>query len=270
MPEASVNGATIHYDQQGSGEPLILIPYLSADHACYAFQVPSFAERFCCYPVDLRGTGASGAGRTPYTVASFAEDIAAFMQALGLQKAHIFGLSLGGAVGMRFAAAYPDKLLSLSLHSTWPSTDRYVRTVVEGWQCVAEALDDVAETVIKSILPWCLTPEFYEAKPDVVESLGEFVRGRPKQSVSSFMEHSRAVIAHDALDELARIEAPTLVTFGAKDAVTSTRFAGPLIDGIGNAELEVFDGCSHAPIYENVEGFNARSLEFLTRNSGRI
>ena len=269
MPEASVKGATIHYDQQGDGEPLILIPYLAADHACYAFQVPSFAEHFRCYSVDLRGTGASGAGRTPYTVPSFAEDVAAFMEALGLQKAHIFGLSLGGAVGMHFAAEYPDKVLSLSLHSTWPRTDLYMRTVVEGWQCVAEALDDVAETVIMSIFPWCLTPEFYMAKPDVVDSLADFVRSRPKQSVSSFIEHSRAVIAHDALAGLAKIEAPTLVTFGAKDAVSSTRFAGPLIDGIGNAELDVFEDCSHAPIYENVEGFNARSLEFLRRNSGR-
>jgi len=67
---------------------------------------------------------------------------------------------------------------------------------------------------------------------------------------------------------LGSIQAPTLITFGLHDQVTSTRFAAPLTEGIANSELIVFDDCSHAPIYENTEAFNQRTLEFLQRHSG--
>jgi pimeloyl-ACP methyl ester carboxylesterase len=59
MPKLVANNITMNYDQQGTGEPLILIPYLAADHACYAFQVPEYARHFTCISVDLRGTGES-------------------------------------------------------------------------------------------------------------------------------------------------------------------------------------------------------------------
>jgi proline iminopeptidase len=68
--------------------------------------------------------------------------------------------------------------------------------------------------------------------------------------------------------QLARIEAPTLLTLGRHDMVTSTRFADPLGSGIPQSELVVFEGCSHAPIYERLEDFNARTLAFLTAHSG--
>ena len=97
MSTATANGIAMHYDQQGSGEPLILIPYLGADHACYAFQVQEYAKHFTCFSVDLRGTGASDAPAGTYTTAALADDIAAFMQATGIARAHVAGVSLGGA-----------------------------------------------------------------------------------------------------------------------------------------------------------------------------
>ena len=85
--------------------------------------------------------------------------------------------------------------------------------------------------------------------------------------VDAFLRQSGAVLAHDASGLLERIEAPCQITFGERDAVTSTRFAGPLTDAIKRSELVIFEGCAHAPIYENVAEFNARTLDFLTRNS---
>ena len=88
------------------------------------------------------------------------------------------------------------------------------------------------------------------------------------QPVAAFIQQSDAVIAHDAQAQLGYIRAPTLITFGRHDAVTSTRFADPLQNGIPNAELHVFEDCAHAPIYENVETFNRETLAFLTRHAG--
>src|SRR5512140_1277468 len=99
----------MNYDRQGTGEPLILIPYLAADCACYAFQVAEYAKHFTCISIDLRGTGERDKPEGVYSTELFADDVAAFMQAVGISNAHIFGLSLGAASGMWLAAKHPEK-----------------------------------------------------------------------------------------------------------------------------------------------------------------
>jgi pimeloyl-ACP methyl ester carboxylesterase len=267
MPRINANGMTINYDQQGAGEPLVLIPYLAADHACYAFQVADYSRHFTCISLDLRGTGESDKPQGSYTTDVLADDVAAFMQAAGIGKAHIAGLSLGGAIGLWLAAKYPDRVKSLSLHSTWAKSDAFQRTVVESWQILAKAVD-VPEMIIRAIFPWCFTPELYAERPDYIDSLAAFVRSRPTQSVPDFIQQSNAVLAHDVEAHLGRIAAPTQITFGRHDQLTSTRFADRLKRGIRNSELLIFEGCAHAPLYENVAEFNQKTLGFLQRHAG--
>ena len=228
MPIVQANGIDINYEVQGEGEPLILIPYLAADQACYAFQVPEYAKHFRCFSVDLRGAGLSGKPDGTYTTELFADDVAAFMQAAGLDSAHVFGLSLGAAAGMWLAAKHPDRVRSLSLHSAWDATDPFLRAVVEGWQVMAEGLGSVTEMVIRGIFPWCFTPELYAARPEYIDSLADFVRSRPMPPVDALLRQSGAVLAHDARAVLGSIQAPTLITFGRHDMACSTRFAEPL------------------------------------------
>jgi 3-oxoadipate enol-lactonase len=267
MPKIIANNITMNYDQQGNGEPLILIPYLAADHACYAFQVAEYGKHFTCISLDLRGTGETDKPEGAYSTELLADDVAAFMQAAGIRKAHIAGLSLGAATGMWLAAKHPDKVQSLSLHSGWPKTDPFIKSVVEGWQVVAKALESVPQMVILSIFPWCFTPELYAAKPEYIQSLADFVRSRPAQPVTAFIQQSNAVITHDAEDQLHRITAPTQITFGRSDLVTSTRFADRMRGSIRNSEVLIFEGCAHAPIYEKVEEFNQKTLGFLQRHA---
>jgi pimeloyl-ACP methyl ester carboxylesterase len=267
MPTVQANGIEIYYEVQGEGEPMVLIPYLAADQACYAFQVADYAKQFTCYSVDLRGAGLSGKPEGTYTTELFADDVAAFMQAAGIGQAHICGLSLGAAAGMWLAAKHPELVKTLSLHSAWDRTDPFLRAVVETWQIMAQGLGSVAEMVIRGIFPWCFTPELYAARPEYVDSLADFVRSRPMPPVDALLRQSGAVLAHDAQPVLGSIQAPTLITFGRHDMVTSTRFADPLTDAIAGSEVMVFEDCAHAPIYENVEEFNKRTLAFLNRHS---
>jgi pimeloyl-ACP methyl ester carboxylesterase len=74
MPKVQAGGITMNYDQQGSGEPLVLIPYLAADHACYAFQIADYSKHFTCISVDLRGTGESDKPGGVYSTEMFADD----------------------------------------------------------------------------------------------------------------------------------------------------------------------------------------------------
>jgi pimeloyl-ACP methyl ester carboxylesterase len=133
---------------------------------------------------------------------------------------------------------------------------------------MAKSLGSVAEMVILGIFPWCFTPELYAAKPEYIQSLADFVRGRPAQPVAAFLQESNAVIAHDVTAQLGRITAPTQITFGRHDAVTSTRFADQMTGAIRGSELLVFEECAHAPIYEKVEEFNQKTLTFLQRQRG--
>jgi len=268
MPKVHVNDITMNYEQQGTGEPLLLIPYLTADNACYAFQVADYAKHFTCISVDPRGAGVTDKPAGAYSTQQFADDIAAFMQAVKIDRAHVTGLSLGAATGMWLAAKHPGKVKSLSLHSGWTKSDPFLKTVLQSWQTLAKALGSVTELVIQGIFPWCFTPELYAAKPDYIESLAAFVRGRPPQPLEAFLQQSNAVIAHDAESQLGKITAPTQITFGRHDLVTSTRFADAMKNGIRKSETVIFEDCSHAPIYENVTAFNQKTLAFLQRNAG--
>jgi pimeloyl-ACP methyl ester carboxylesterase len=268
MPTVRANNLTINYDRQGAGEPLVLIPFLAADYACYAFQVAEYAKHFTCISVDLRGAGATDKPDGVYSIELFADDVAAFMDAAGITRAHVSGLSLGAAVGMWLAAKHPARVKSLSLHSAWTRTDPFIETVVRGWQAMAKALGSVPETIILGIFPWCLTPELYAAKPEYVQSLADFVRSRPAQPLDAFVRQSNAVLAHDVESQLGRIAAPTQITFGRRDLLTSTRFADRLKNGIRGSEVVVFEDCAHAAMYERVDEFNGKTLAFLRRHAG--
>ena len=265
MPQVDVDGLTINYDVQGEGEPLLLIPYTSADHACYAFQLPAYTEHFSCIAIDLPGSGESDKPPGPYSTEGYADQVAAFLGAIGIERAHVAGMSLGAAVGLHLAARHPGRVRSLSLHSGWPASDAFLTTVLESWRALAATLPTVADVVIQGIFPWCFTPEMYVERPEFVDALVDFVRGRPAQPVDGFVAQIDAVIAHDASASLGDIAAPTLITHGARDLVCSTRFAEPLNSGIAGSELVVFHHLSHAGLHEDPETFNRASLDFLLR-----
>ena len=141
MPAVQANGIEINYEVHGEGEPMVLIPYLAADQACYAFQVADYAKHYTCYSVDLRGAGLSGKPEGVYTTELLADDIAALMQAAGVGRAHIFGVSLGASTGTWLAAKYPQQVKTLQLHSAWDKTDPFLRGIVQLWRNMAQGLD---------------------------------------------------------------------------------------------------------------------------------
>ena len=174
-------------------------------------------------------------------------------------------MSLGATVAMHLAARHPDRVRSLSLHSSWHATDDYLKLVIEQWRTLASVLPTVADVVIQAIFPWCFTPEMYAERPEFVDTLVAFVRGRPAQPLDAFLAQTDAVLAHDASAALREIDVPTLITFGARDLVCSTRFAEPIKGGIAGSELVVFEHLSHAGLHEDPETFNRATLDFLLR-----
>src|SRR5438876_6519637 len=126
MPQVEVDVLTINYEVQGEGEPLLLIPYTSADHASYAFQLPAYTEHFSCIAVDLPGSGESDKPAGPYSTDGYADQVAAFLDAIAIERAHVAGMSLGAAVGIQLAGRHPARVQALFLHSRWQPTDNYL------------------------------------------------------------------------------------------------------------------------------------------------
>jgi pimeloyl-ACP methyl ester carboxylesterase len=151
------------------------------------------------------------------------------------------------------------------LHSAWDASDAYLRAVVEMWRTLASSLPTIADVVVQSVFPLCFTPEMYTERPEFVDTLVDFVRGRPAQPLDAFLAQTEAALAHDASAALSGIGVPTLITFGARDLVCSTRFAKPLNSAIAGSELVVFDHLSHAGLHEDPETFNRATLDFLQR-----
>jgi pimeloyl-ACP methyl ester carboxylesterase len=263
MPQIDVDGLTINYEVQGEGDPLLLIPYLSADHACYAFQLPAYTEHFSCIAIDLPGTGESDKPAGPYSTEVYADQVAAFLGAIGVEQAHVAGVSLGAAVSMHLATRHPDRVRSLSLHSAWDTSDLYLKTIIELWRTVASTLPTVADTVIQAIFPLCFTPEMYVSRPEFADALADFVRGRPAQPLDAFLAQTEAAMAHDASAVLGEIAVPSLITVGAHDLVCSPRFAARINSRIDGSELVVFEQLSHGALHEDPDTFNRATLDFL-------
>jgi 3-oxoadipate enol-lactonase len=263
----AARGSTIHYEVAGEGEPLLLIPCLAADNRCWALQLPAYAERFRCIAVDLPGSGGSPVAEPWPSTERQADELVALLDALGVERAHVAGVSLGAAVGMHLAARHPGRVRSLSLHSAWAATDAFMGACMESWRALARALPTVADLVVQGIFPWVFTPEMHDRRPEVLAGFAEVVHTPPIQSLEGFMAQSQAVLDHDATAVLEQITAPTLLTYGARDQLTSTRFAGPLRDGIADTCLVVFDHLSHAGFNEDPDTFTAATLDFLERAS---
>ena len=252
MRRVRLDGLTINYEVQGEGEPLLLIHYTSADHASWAFQLPAYTEHFSCIALDLPGAGESDKPPGPYSTEDQSDQVAAFLGAIGIERAHVAGMSFGAAVGIHLAARHPRRVRSLSLHSGWHASDNYLKIVVEQWRTLASTLPNVADVVIQAIFPWCFTPEMYVERPEFVDTLVEFVRSRPAQPVEAFMAQTDAVLADDASGVSGEIAVPTLITFGratssALRALPSRSRAGSPGASWWSSSISRTPGCTKIP-----------------------
>ena len=127
MPKVKVNGIDIYYEEHGSGEPVVMIGGLGADTTLWSKQVPAFSERFRVVVFDNRGSGQSDKPDKPYSIPMFAADTVGLMQALGIERAHVVGASLGGLVAQELVLTHPEMVDRLVLVCTTSNGPRSVR-----------------------------------------------------------------------------------------------------------------------------------------------
>ena len=260
MPNITCNGISVHYEEQGSGEPLILIMGLGAPGSLWEDHVASFEKHFRCILIDNRGAGESDKPEGPYTARMMADDTAGLMDALGIERARVAGISMGSAIAQELALAYPDRVRCLVLVSSWSRCDPYTVAVFEHFKNM-RALASPAE-FMQLLQLWIASAGHYEAHHD------EMLQGQQEAAdghmpLHAFGAQCDACSTHDTLNRLDQITAPALLTVGDADIFTPLRLSAEMHERMPHSELLVFPGWGHIHHWENLERFNASSTAFL-------
>src|SRR5919107_4323816 len=169
MPKATVRGVEIYYEEHGRGEPLVLVPGFGTGLWIWYRQVPAFAERFRTIVFDPRGVARSGAADGPFTMRDLGEDLAALLEELQVERAHVLGASFGGFAAQEFALAHPGRTRSLILCCTSYGGAGHVPPAPETLAAIASTKGlNTAERVRENLL-LAFSPRFVEGQPGEVE-----------------------------------------------------------------------------------------------------
>lgn len=259
------NGTQIYYQERGTGEPLVLLMGFGADGDVWELHAAAYEKFFRCIILDNRGVGKSDQPPGPYTTAMMAEDTVAVMDHLGIAKAKVAGISMGGAIAQSLALNHPNRVSCLCLISTWPKFNQYATTIYENLIKLRRTNDPA--TFMELLQLWIFAPPYYETKmADLKEGQAGAASNPHPQSQEGFEGQLQACIKHDVVDRLPEIKVPTLITIGMMDIFTPPPFSDILYEKISGSEIVRFPTGGHVHHWEDLERFNAVTTQFLLNN----
>lgn len=243
----SVNGQSIHVEHTGSGPPLLLIMGIGYDSTLWGYMAPPLAERFRVILMDNRDSGQSSRATTPYTIADMADDAVGVLDALDIERAHVAGTSMGGFIAQELAIRHPDRVDRLVLMATAAAPARAAADPIAAWRFVKNH-DPTGQVFAGQQLAWLFSTPFLRNDEMVQATLEQLAANPHPMDGAAYGRQADAYLAHDALDRLGSIEAPTLVITGSRDLLTPVWLGREVADAIPGAQLAVIDTdtASHA------------------------
>ncbi len=258
MPFVENQGTKIYWDEQGQGVPVLLIMGLGYTSVMWHRTRPALAQRYRTIAFDNRGVGMSDVPPGPYSIATMASDAAAVLDAAGISRAHVFGVSMGGAIAQEFALQYPERTCSLILGCTAPGGSLVVRSerkVADLLMARGMTLDQAREAIL---------PYIYDAatpREKIEEDIN--LRRRWLPSPQGYMAQLQAILAWESYSRIAQITAPTLVIHGKSDALVPPGNGELIAKRIPGAKLVLIEHASHLFLTDRTEETNREILEFL-------
>lgn len=240
----------------GSGDAVVLINSLGATLDMWAPQVGPLTERFKVVRFDTRGHGGTNAEPGDWTVGDLADDVADLLDGVGIERAHVVGISLGGAIAMTTALRHADRVDRLVLMSTAPKLG-----TIESWHERARTVkEEGCEVLADAAMGRWFSPRFHAERPEVVAEFRERFAECDPEGYASCCE---AIARFDLRGRLGEIKAETLVMYGTEDETISAADAEGIADEIDGAEVLAVEGAKHLVSVELPETVNARLIEFL-------
>lgn len=263
MPFTEINGANLYYEVAGSGYPLILVHSGLSDHSMWDQQWSAFAQHYRVVRYDLRGMGASA---VPTESCSHGQDLEALMQFLGIEKAHLLGLSFGGHTALDFTLTYPEKVSSLVLISSGISGADASQDSIARW----EAIDAAWERGDKELANELEIQMWMDGPHRTPEQVDPVIRQKIKTTNARNLELSNqpgvaepVQMEPPAIQRLREIQVPTLVMVGDQDIPDMQERYRKLTQGIKGAKGHVIEGAAHFPSMEQPDLVNRLVLDFL-------
>lgn len=236
--EARVGGWPVRYEAAGEGEPVVLVHGLSGSTRWWSRNVSEIAERYRTYLVDLPGFGTMRSLRRRFVLAEAASWLLEWMEAVGLERAHLVGHSMGGYICLRLAASRPAAVHRLVL--------------------VAPAGVPTGRSMVGHLGPLLGAARY--ATPSFLPVL---IRDAVRMGPTTLWRAARDLLAEDVRGDLRRIEAPTLLLWGRRDPLILPTVGELLREEIPDSRLVVLERAAHVPMFDRPEAFDAVLLAFL-------
>lgn len=262
------DGRKLAYDEAAPANPrdakgaILLLTGLGSKRLGWEHQMADFGREYRTIAIDHRDTGDSDEATSPYTIADLADDAARLLDKLGIARAHVVGISLGGFVALQVAVRHPDRVEKLVLVATSAGGATHTQPAPEIAMLLAPAPGmEIGERAIRNYST-IMAAEYVAAHPEELQRIAEVARYRP-MSPAGYMRQLQAALAHDVTSELERISAPTLVIHGSVDPLVPPPNGAHLAQRISGARHLVYENVGHIPIIERADQFNRDVLAFL-------
>lgn len=267
---ARVRGIEVAYEDAGvsaSAEarsprawPVVLLHGFPFNRSLWRGQVESLSASRRVFAPDLRGHGETSVAEGPATMEEMAEDLAALLDELKVERAVVGGLSMGGYVALAFMRAHPERVGALVLADTRAQADSDdARRTRE--ETARRALSEGMGPIADAMLPKLLAPATRERRPDLVARVREMILGTKPEGAAAALRGM--AVRRDQTDLLETINVPTLIVVGSEDAITPPSDSEAMSAKIGGARLVKIEGAGHVSNVERPGEFDRALAEFL-------
>lgn len=261
----NINGVDIAYrfDGPAQGRVVLLSNSLMSTYDMWDWTVPALADRYRVLRYDTRGHGRSGTTPGPYTIEMLGDDAAGLLDALGIDAAHVVGLSMGGMIGQQLGARYPQKVLSLALCDS--ASEMPPRSMWEERLAIArrQGIEGLVDGTIKR---WFTEP-FIRRAPGDIEKVRAFILGT---GVDGYSACASAVRDMAQTTLLLKIKASTLVMTGRQDPACTVDQATVLHRMIDGSQLVILEDAAHLSNIEQPQAFNRALRDFIDGVDDRL
>lgn len=259
MPHATNGDVRLHWETQGTGEPVLLIHGLGYSLDLWHRTAPVLAREFQVLSFDNRGVGRSDVPPGPYTIDEMARDAVAVLDAAGVGSAHVFGMSMGGIIAQVLGLDAPERVRSLILGCTVCGGPGAVLAEPEVYAALAARAEMSLEDGLRATIPYTYDPGTPAER--IEEDLE--IRRRCYPTSEGYLAQLSAGVGYSTFDRLKDIRVPTLVIHGESDRLVPPGNGRQLASQIAGAQLEILPRASHVFTSDQPEVANETVLRFL-------
>lgn len=258
------DGTALYYQQAGVGEPVVFINGLTMDTSSWQPVAAQLAARYATLCYDCRGQGQSDKPPGPYAPQQHAADLAALLEALGLARVHLVGLSNGGLVAALYAGMAPERVASFVAIDSFARVDPLLQAILRSWRAALAAGGPALRFEVA--IPWVWGHSFLAERLDEVLALRDKAAQVDPAAIAGLIEG--LLDFNDAKEALAAYRGPLLAVVGEEDVLTPKRYSQELLSWAGRGRLIELPAAGHAAPIERPEAVSALLLEFLAGIGG--